>query len=169
LDFSFNFIALTETWFTEASRDLYDLDNYNHESFFRTKRRGGGVSLFVKDNISYTLRSDLNMFNNDAETIFIEVSKNMFNTDRNIIVAVIYRAPNREINSFNETLNNVLNTIKNENKICYLLGDYNINLFNSDSHAHTSDFLDICFSNNFLPLINKPTRITKYSATLIDN
>jgi hypothetical protein len=93
----------------------------------------------------------------------------VFNSDKNIIVAVIYRAPNREINSFNEKLNDVLNIIKNENKICYLLGDYNINLFNSDSHAQTSDFLDICFSNNFLPLINKPTRITKYSATLIDN
>jgi hypothetical protein len=54
LNFSFNFIALTETWFTEASRDLYDLDNYNHKSFYRTNRRGGGVSLFIKDSISYT-------------------------------------------------------------------------------------------------------------------
>ena len=27
----------------------------------------------------------------------------------------------------------------------------------------------ICFSNGFLPLINKPTRVTKYSATIIDN
>jgi hypothetical protein len=148
---------------------LYDLDNYNHESFYRTNRRGGGVSLFIKDSISYTVRSDLNVFNDDAETLFVEVGKCVFNSDKNIIVAVIYRAPNREINSFNETFNNVLNIIKNENKICYLLGDYNINLFNSDSHSQTSDFLDTCFSNNFLPLINKPTRITKYSATLIDN
>jgi hypothetical protein len=140
------------------------LNYYNHESVYRTDRRGGGVSLFIKDNISYSLRSDLNTFGVDAETVFIEVNKTIFNGDKNIIVAVIYRAPNRDMKSFNKSFNDVLNKIKNENKSCYLLGDYNINLFNSDSHTQTSNF-----SHNFLPVITKPTRITRYSASLLDN
>ena len=36
---------------------------------------------------------------------------------------------------------NLLN-INKENKICYLLGDYNINLINIDSHELTGEFND---------------------------
>ena len=38
-----------------------------------------------------------------------------------------------------------------------------------DNHIPTSQFIDIMFSYSFMPLINKPTRITTTSATLIDN
>ena len=115
------------------------------------------------------MRSDLNNFESDAETIFIEVDKSVFQTQSNLVVGLIYRIPDRDITQFNYNFNEVLNIIKTENKTCYLLGDYNINLLNSETHTPTSDFLDICFSNNFVPLINKPTRVTKHSATIIDN
>ena len=54
-------------------------------------------------------------------------------------------------------------------KLVYLMGDYNINLPNSSTHEHTGEFVDILYSNEFLPLISRPTRITSNSATLIDN
>ena len=59
--------------------------------------------------------------------------------------------------------------IKKENKICYLVGDYNMNLINVDSHSLTSEFNDIMYSGGFIPLITRPTRVTHTSATLIDN
>merc|ERR1712208_262115 len=52
---------------------------------------------------------------------------------------------------------------------CYLLGDFNINLMNSEVHQDTSDYLDILYCNNFVPVINRPTRVTNHSATLIDH
>ena len=52
---------------------------------------------------------------------------------------------------------------------CYLLGDFNINLLNCNTNKATSDFIDLLFSHNFIPLINKPTRVTHRSATVIDN
>ena len=58
---------------------------------------------------------------------------------------------------------------KNENKLAILMGDYNINLMNSNSHTLTEEFLDQFISSSFIPVINKPTRITNHSATLIDN
>ena len=61
-----------------------------------------------------------------------------------------------------------MDKIKNENKICYLVGDYNINLINVDSHGLTSEFNDIMYSGGFIPLITRPTRVTRTSATLID-
>ena len=49
------------------------------------------------------------------------------------------------------------------------MGDYNINLLNSSTYEHTGEFVDILYSNEFLRLISRPTRITSNSATLIDN
>ena len=49
------------------------------------------------------------------------------------------------------------------------MGDYNIDLLNSESHDLTNEFVDLMYCNEFLPLISRPTRITSTSATLIDN
>ena len=56
-----------------------------------------------------------------------------------------------------------------ENKEVILLGDYNINLINTDSDKNTCEFLNLMLSSSFLPRITKPTRITPRSQTLIDN
>ena len=40
---------------------------------------------------------------------------------------------------------------------------------NAVTYQHTQDFLNIMQSMGVHPLITKPTRITEFSATLIDN
>ena len=65
--------------------------------------------------------------------------------------------------TFNEEMNVILSEITNTNKYCYIMGDFNINLLNVDSHIPTAEFSHYC-----MPLINKPTRGTSGSATLID-
>ena len=40
---------------------------------------------------------------------------------------------------------------------------------NIDYHKPTNDVINMMFSNALIPLINKPTRITSHSATIIDN
>ena len=57
----------------------------------------------------------------------------------------------------------------NKNKIYFLVGDFNINLINSDNHTPSSNFTDLLFSHGLFPMINKPTRIALDTATLIDN
>ena len=49
------------------------------------------------------------------------------------------------------------------------MGDYNIDLLKHCTHNPTSEFLDLMFSNSFIPLINKPTCVTPKTATIIDN
>ena len=51
----------------------------------------------------------------------------------------------------------------------YLCGDFNIDLLKHDSHNSTKHFLDIMYSFGLYPLIDKFTRVTDSSATLIDN
>ena len=66
-------------------------------------------------------------------------------------------------------MNKVLSVINQENKIVYIMGDFNINLLNVDKHVPSSEFIEIMYSFSLYPLINKPTRVTDKSATLIDN
>ena len=68
-------------------------------------------------------------------------------------------------------LNNLFSLIKPENNLVYLMGDFNINLLNTDNHLLTEDFIETMYSHSFCPLINKPTRINsnKATVTVIDN
>ena len=90
--------------------------------------------------------------------------------NHNVIIGVIYRPPNQDISSFNDNMSNIVNVVRRENKTYYLLGDYNINILNYESHAQTAQFVDMMSSNVFfLPLVTRPSRVTATSATLIDN
>ena len=108
-----------------------------------------------------------------CESLFIEIDGKSVGSNKNIIVGVIYRPPDRSIKEFIDKLRIRLDCIKQEKKLLYLTGDYNINLLNYDTHKDTKEFLDLMFSNSFIPLIDKPTRVKttaiKKTATLIDN
>ncbi len=65
-------------------------------------------------------------------------------------------------------MNTILEKIDRENKICYLMGDFNIDLFKSGSCDYASQFLEQLFILSFFPLITKATRIIDDTATLID-
>ena len=54
-------------------------------------------------------------------------------------------------------------------KVCYFTGDLNIDFLKSDAHKQTSDFIELIYSFGVFPLICKPTRVTKDTATLIDH
>ena len=46
---------------------------------------------------------------------------------------------------------------------------FNIDILKQDRHPSTKHFIDIIYSLGLYHLITKPTRITKYTATLVDN
>ena len=60
-------------------------------------------------------------------------------------------------------------TIKQERKLANIMGDYNTNLLNHDTHAPTAAFLNMMYSNGFIPLITRPAKSITRTKTLIDN
>jgi hypothetical protein len=85
---------------------------------------------------------------------------------KNIIIGIVYRPPSGNFDSINE----ILETVDRENKLlCYLMGDFNIDLFKSESCDYANYFTEQLFTSSFFPLITKATRITHHTATLIDN
>lgn len=56
-----------------------------------------------------------------------------------------------------------------DKKSFFVCGDFNIDLLKWSEHESTSDFCNAMFSFGLRPFIDKPSRITKESATLIDS
>ena len=56
-----------------------------------------------------------------------------------------------------------------ENKHIIYGGDFNIDLSNLDHDTNCQQLIDTTTRYNFIQVINRPTRITDHSATLIDH
>ena len=165
----FSILGISETWHNPNTCDLFPLEGYQCVHSYRYNRKGGGVTMYIKDNIQFNLRQDLEIRNCDVDNVFIEFNGKHFGFSHNVVVGTIYRPPNTNLQQFNDNLNELLDSLKSERKICYILGDFNINLMNCESHCDTNIFFNSLISHSFYPVISKPTRITEYSATLIDN
>ena len=169
LNFKWNIIGVSETWLNNDNAHLYTFNGYSHYYLTRDKKKGGGVSIFVVNDINVISRHDLNVMNDFMEVVFIEIPKEYYKSKKNIIIGVVYRPPNTDLPEFNIKICEILDKIKNEHKDIYLLGDFNINILESSSHIPTAEFIETVYSYSLFPLITKPTRLQGNSATLIDN
>ena len=168
LNHEFPIIGLAETWLNQDNELLCTLPNYKYHGELRSTRCGGGVCFLVKDHINFKPRRDIDEFSDHLESIFIEIMHIPFNHMKPII-GVIYRPPNTNLTDFLNKLQLILSKLKKEKKPCYLMGDFNLNIINSNQHEGTNQFLDLLYSHSFAPLIDRPTRITDHTSTLIDN
>jgi hypothetical protein len=164
-----NFIGVTETWLKPHNASLFPLDGYTHVYLTRPAKAGGGVSLFIKDTINFSTRLDLNSMDSLAEMLWIEIDGKDICLNKNLIMGAIYRPPGSGISDFTALLTDRLKGITLENKSLIYMGDFNIDLLKYDIHPQTSEFLEANLSLSILPMINKPTRVTPSTATLIDN
>ena len=162
----FSCIGISETWL-KSSTHTCDIAGYNFVHNFRSSKLGGGVGLYVANEMEFKVRAYLDFVDKEcAESLFVELFRTK---EKNIIVGVIHRPPNQNQREFVNNIDQLIANISKENKSCYLMGDFNLNLLNHQSHDITGEFLDIMYSRMFVPLITRPTRITSHTATLIDN
>ena len=98
------------------------------------------------------------------ESISIEIING---SKSKVLISSIYRASNTNVNLFNEQIERHLSQIGKKNGI--ICGDFNIDLLKTDLHPDTNIFMELLYSHGMFPLINKPTRVTSNTATLIDN
>ena len=155
LNIKFSVIGISETWLNDSAHSV-DINGFKFLHKYRQNRTGGGVGLYISNDLEFKLREDLSLHNVDTvESLFIELIRPR---EKNIIVGIVYRPPNHRLDDFLSTSNELLGNISRENKISFVMGDF-----------LTSQFLDGMYSNVFFPLITRPSRITSHTATLIDN
>ena len=151
----FSIIGISETWLHNIDDPLIKLDGYSIEGVCRHHKRGG-VALYINENYIYRTRNDLCLNTVDFESCFIEIESAV---SGNIIVGILYKPPDTSCVNFIDGFNKILGHVQNENKKCYIMGDFNINLLHHITNGHVQDFIDMISSNSFVPLTNKPTCI----------
>ena len=170
LQFPFSIIGVSETWLTPTNIAQCELDNYKLITCNRINRQGGGVALYIRNNIDFVELTDLGINDdNICQSLFIEF---LISNHKVVyyVTDIIYRPPNADVIFFNDYLDKTFNYLNKSNKlISYLMGDFNINLLNMEENSITRDFFEIMTSYSYLPTIFRPTRVTSYTATLIDN
>ena len=168
----FDVICLSEVWATNICFLENIIPNYSLEYVPPVDSTTGGVGIFYKSSYKILVRNDLsNVFkdvNNDilTETLWADIKFNNIECT----IGVIYRHPKGNVRKFNHCINSVLDTIHNSNiELCFMAGDFNIDLIKYDDFYPSQEFLDMLISYTFLPTIYSPTRVTSHTATLIDN
>ena len=167
LDFSFSVLCFSETWLDDvSSNSLYELPNYISKHQIRDDRKGGGVSLYIHKSLSFKVIPDLCISSPDIEALTIEMSSN---NQGNSLINVSYRPPSGKFEPFELFLNTLASSVRNSKKNIHIAGDFNLNLLDHDSNKKVQDFLNIIYRNSMIPIINKPTRVTRKTATAIDH
>ena len=161
-------IAVSETWLSTSNHHLYNLPGYSFISLPRDNRRGGGVGIYIANELSFRQRDDyMQIMNTTCEYIVIEILRK---NKASVLVTSLYRPPNTDLTEFNTKFSDFLNLITSGkfNHI-FIAGDTNIDLLKTNTHKNSDQFFTNLCSYGFLPSILKPTRITEHTSSLIDN
>ena len=168
LDFDFDIIGLSEHRILKgvSPTNNISLNGYSELIFEPIETKCGGTGIFVKDNLDCNQRKDLQIISSgNIESTFVEI---IVPNEKNLLIVCLYRHPSSEI-SISEFINlhfePLLHKISQENKHCFLIGDFNFNLAQADFSCIT--FLNSLSNHFMIPYILQPSRLQ--SKTLIGN
>src|SRR6218665_2887309 len=160
-------LALTETWLNDNLASTVNIPGYSFIHCSRLNGIRGGVGFFIRSDIEFCELIGIPGYKLNAfESIFIKLPQK---TSSDIILGSIYRPPGNSISEFISDFHPILHYLTKTNKRIFIAGDFNINILKLDEHHPTGNFLNIMASFKFIPAILRPTRITEFTATLIDN
>ena len=166
VQYQFDIVGLSEIKFNVNKDNISNISIPNFSFIFKPSLTNAtGVGFYIKNDIQFHIRDDLNSTVIQYETLYIEAE---CKSQSNIVCCIIYRHPNSSLDIFSDHLIATVDKISREHKFCIIMGDFNINLLNYRSHQPTDDFLNALGSYCIQPHILQPTRITDHSATLID-
>jgi len=97
---SVDILAVSETWLDEPSVDLIHIRGYNFVHRSRTTGRGGGVGLFVKDQLDYQSVEliDNSMHHHSYEALFLRFPQP---NGSYFLSGVVYRPHGQDLETFN--------------------------------------------------------------------
>ena len=106
-----------------------------------------------------------------VDSIAIEIHKDELNSTNNVIVLALYRPPDINVVHFIIKLIDTMQTLHEQNKCVFLMGDFNIDITEAmlTTNRIVNDFHNLFLSYHFYNLINKPTRVSENKSSIIDN
>ncbi|XP_063408362.1 uncharacterized protein LOC134691483 [Mytilus trossulus] len=154
----FDVLAVTETHLElSVSEDQLKLDSFNNIIRKDRNNFGGGLMIYVKDDIGIVRKSELE--NPFDETLWVEIRAK----GQNFLLCHSYRPSNADTD-FWARLNHAIETAFQLNENIVITGDLNSDLFN----VNNNKLIDTMDLFNLRNVIDKATRVTDKSSTLLD-
>lgn len=162
-DPAINIICISEHWLVQAELETFSIHGFTlAHGFCRTRKEHGGVAIFVRHFLKFECcNSGMSCEELDFELCAINL------IDFNLRIFSIYRSPDGDIHNFFDKFNVLLNKNFNTNDKIIITGDFNIDYLTNNRNK--IEFEAITYSYGFNILVAEPTRVTKTSATCIDN
>ena len=88
-----------------------------------TIQTAGGVGMYIKKGIQYSVRHDLTSSTDESEMLWVEIESDR---NSNMICGVVYRHPSSNLETFLNKFYSVVGKINQERKLCLISGDFNI-------------------------------------------
>ena len=160
----FDVISICETNTDEENKNLFQISGYNSEYSSKVpgKKKGSGVGIYIHEKYQSNKLEKFCKTSPNLESLFVEIT----NTEVPQTIGVIYRPPSGDAVTALSELENLMAILPERN--VNITGDYNIDLL-ADS-GQKSEFEQIMYSHNFIPLISLSTHEKPgCKGTLIDN
>jgi len=155
---SIDIFGLSETFLTGSINDTDLLINdFVFERKDRSKKAGGGLIIYLKKNISYVRRFDLE--SSDIETIWLQVA---IENNKSHLLCFIYRAPNSP-QSWIDSFEKQMEFAESSNMNWSAIGDFNIE-FTSPNTFNNTKWANTVLDFGLTQLVQYPTRVTKTSS-----
>ena len=156
----YDIICVSETKLNEHFQTTNLLIDSYHNPIRKDRNinNGGGLLIYIKNNIFYRHRPDLESA--DVENIWVEIRslKNKY------LIGHFYRPPNATVD-FWDKFDSTIEKASEENLDLIILGDLNHDILKTNSN---SPLLRILSKYNLQNMINEPTRVTNTTSTCID-
>ena len=158
LEENIDILCISESWLDSNIPDRFiNIDGYN--LFRNDGGRGGGACMYVRNCLKgVKVKIDCPPLQG-IEDVWVRVQLSKLPS---IIIGTMYRHPHANSDSF-EYIREVLQTLALTDKSIFLLGDLNDNIL--DRQSKLQKIVSIL---NFDQMIDKPTRVTNTSRSLID-
>lgn len=152
---------VTETWIKDDNDlQLLQIPNYTHYHSHRKNRNGGGVSIFIHNNLQHNFIEE-HCIDNDIHFLWIHLSR------QNLDIGAVYNPNRKRVDSFLEAYSVHLD----KRKRAVIFGDFNFDLLAPD--RDTRKYKDTIKEAGYriLNKINRKhcTRETETTKTIIDH
>ena len=152
-------LGLSEMWLDESVTDAEVAVNGYHMHRRDRGMRGGGVLVYVSDDIRSVRRRDLEAV--DMEALWIEVKVR----ERKVLLCIVFRSPDT-LAAWMDNMAVMVERAVQEKTAVVMLGDFNCDMMNPDSRA--AKLAMVMSEYGLQRMVNSPTRVTERSETQID-
>lgn len=158
---AFDILTFSETWLNDSisSDELFLPSFHSPERRDRPSDSHGGVMVYIKNNLAYKRRNDLEL--NGIECIWVELTLR----NRKLLIGTFYKPPSSGTMYSNMIENSVSLAVDTCIKDIIITGDFNVNVLNTSSSKY---IVSLCQQFNLSQTIREPTHYTETSHSLID-